>query len=117
MIFFDDTATTEIYTRSLHDALPISHDFGEAFRALRTALVASNTGESTRIVAITSAQPLEGKTTTAVNIALALAIGGAPGLVIDADMRRASLHKAPPLPNDKRLSHPLMGESGMGEVG
>src|SRR3712207_8814680 len=76
MIFFDDTATTEIYTRSLHDALPISHDFGEAFRALRTALVASNTGESTRIVAITSAQPLEGKTTTAVNIALALAIGG-----------------------------------------
>jgi succinoglycan biosynthesis transport protein ExoP len=95
---------------------PVPHDFGEAFRALRTALVASNTGESTRIVAITSAQPLEGKTTTAVNIALALAIGGARVLLIDADMRRPSLHKALRLPNDKGLSHLLVGESRMREV-
>ena len=95
---------------------PVPHDFGEAFRALRTALVASNTGASTRIVAITSAQPLEGKTTTAVNIALALAIGGARVLLIDADMRRPSLHKALRLPNDKGLSHLLVGESRMREV-
>jgi capsular exopolysaccharide synthesis family protein len=95
---------------------PVPHDFGEAFRALRTALVASNTGTSTRIVAITSAQPLEGKTTTAVNIALALAIGGARVLLIDADMRRPSLHKALRLPNDKGLSHLLVGESRMREV-
>jgi capsular exopolysaccharide synthesis family protein len=95
---------------------PVPHDFGEAFRALRTALVASNPGESTRIIAITSAQPLEGKTTTAVNIALALAIGGARVLLIDADMRRPSLHKALRLPNDKGLSHLLVGESRMREV-
>jgi polysaccharide biosynthesis transport protein len=95
---------------------PVPHDFGEAFRALRTALVASNPGESTRVVAITSAQPLEGKTTTAVNIALALAIGGARVLLIDADMRRPSLHKALRLPNDKGLSHLLVGESRMREV-
>jgi polysaccharide biosynthesis transport protein len=95
---------------------PVPHDFGEAFRALRTALVANNTGASTRIVAITSAQPLEGKTTTAVNIALALAIGGARVLLIDADMRRPSLHKALRLPNDKGLSHLLVGECRMREV-
>jgi capsular exopolysaccharide synthesis family protein len=95
---------------------PVPHDFGEAFRALRTALVASNTSESTRIVAITSAQPLEGKTTTAVNIALALAIGGARVLLIDADMRRPSLHKALRLPNDKGLSNLLIGDSRMREV-
>jgi len=95
---------------------PVPHDFGEAFRALRTALVASNPHEATRIVAITSAQPLEGKTTTAVNIALALAIGGARVLLIDADMRRPSLHKALRLPNDKGLSHLLVGESRMREV-
>ena len=95
---------------------PVPHDFGEAFRALRTALVASNTSASTRIVAITSAQPLEGKTTTAVNIALALAIGGARVLLIDADMRRPSLHKALRLPNDKGLSHLLVGDSRMREV-
>jgi succinoglycan biosynthesis transport protein ExoP len=95
---------------------PVPHDFGEAFRALRTALVASNAGESTRVVAVTSAQPLEGKTTTAVNIALALAIGGARVLLIDADMRRPSLHKALRLPNDKGLSHLLSGDSRMREV-
>ena len=95
---------------------PVPHDFGEAFRALRTALVASNPGEATRVVAITSAQPLEGKTTTAVNIALALAIGGARVLLIDADMRRPSLHKALRLPNDKGLSHLLVGETRMREV-
>jgi succinoglycan biosynthesis transport protein ExoP len=95
---------------------PVPHDFGEAFRALRTALVASNTGESTRVIAITSAQPLEGKTTTAVNMALALAIGGARVLLIDADMRRPSLHKALRLPNDTGLSHLLVGEARMREV-
>jgi capsular exopolysaccharide synthesis family protein len=95
---------------------PVPHDFGEAFRALRTALVAGNPGSATRVVAITSAQPLEGKTTTAVNIALALAIGGARVLLIDADMRRPSLHKALRLPNDKGLSNLLVGESRMREV-
>ncbi len=95
---------------------PVPHDFGEAFRALRTALVASNGSDATRLVAITSTQPLEGKTTTAVNVALALAIGGARVLLIDADMRRPSLHKAIRLPNDKGLSELLAGKWRMREV-
>jgi hypothetical protein len=45
-------------------------------------------GESTRTMLVTSAQPLEAKTTTACNIALALAYGGARVLLVDADMRR-----------------------------
>jgi polysaccharide biosynthesis transport protein len=95
---------------------PVPHDFGEAFRALRTALVASSDDTATRVIAITSAQPLEGKTTTAVNMALALAIGGARVLLIDADMRRPSLHKALRLPNDQGLSHLLVGEARMRDV-
>jgi succinoglycan biosynthesis transport protein ExoP len=95
---------------------PVSQDFGEAFRALRTALVANNEGETTRIVVITSAQPLEGKTTTAVNVALALAIGGARVLLVDADMRRPSIHKALRLPNERGLSHLLMGQAPLREV-
>ena len=94
----------------------VPHDFGEAFRALRTALVMSNSSASTRVVAITSSQPLEGKTTTAVNLALALAIGGSRVLLIDADMRRPSLHKALRMPNEKGLSDLLTGRARMREV-
>ena len=43
----------------------IPHDFGEAFRSLRTSLISRFPGEGTKIVVVTSAQPLEGKTTTA----------------------------------------------------
>src|SRR4030095_12043061 len=95
---------------------PVPHDFGEAFRALRTALVASSGTDATRLIAVTSTQPLEGKTTTAVNIALALAIGGARVLLIDADMRRPSLHKAMRLANDRGLAELLGGTAKMREV-
>ena len=95
---------------------PVPHDFGEAFRALRTALVASSGSDATHLIAITSTQPLEGKTTTAVNIALALAIGGARVLLIDADMRRPSLHRAMRLPNDRGLAELLSGKARMREV-
>ena len=95
---------------------PVPHDFGEAFRALRTGLVASSGTDATRLIAVTSTQPLEGKTTTAVNIALALAIGGARVLLIDADMRRPSLHKAMRLPNDRGLAELLSGKARMREV-
>ncbi|MDO8795100.1 MAG: polysaccharide biosynthesis tyrosine autokinase [Vicinamibacterales bacterium] len=95
---------------------PVPHDFGEAFRALRTALIMSSSERGTRIQVFTSAQPLEGKTTTAVNVALALAIGGARVLLIDADMRRPSLHKALRLPNDKGLSELLTGQARMRDV-
>ena len=95
---------------------PVPHDFGEAFRALRTALVASSGTDATRLIGVTSTQPLEGKTTTAVNIALALAIGGSRVLLIDADMRRPSLHKAMRLPNDRGLAELLAGKAKMREV-
>ena len=95
---------------------PVPHDFGEAFRALRTALVASSGTDATRLIAVTSTQPLEGKTTTAVNIALALSIGGARVLLMDADMRRPSLHKAMRLPNDRGLAELLGGKAKMREV-
>jgi len=90
---------------------PVPHDFGEAFRSLRTSLVFTSAGEQTRIVAVTSTQPLEGKTTTAANLALALALGGARVLVVDADMRRPGLHKSLGVQNTVGLSHLLQGQA------
>jgi capsular exopolysaccharide synthesis family protein len=95
---------------------PVPHDFGEAFRALRTAMVMSNGTEGPKTVAVTSAQPLEGKTTTACNLALALAVGGSRVLLVDADMRRPGVHKALRIGNDRGLSHLLVGQARVRDV-
>ncbi len=95
---------------------PVPHDFGEAYRAIRTSLAALLPGDLPRVIAVASSQPLEGKTTTAVNIAMALAIGGSRVLLIDADMRRPSVHKALRMTNDRGLSQLLAGQARMREV-
>jgi polysaccharide biosynthesis transport protein len=95
---------------------PVPHEFSEAFRALRTALVSQTEQDGPRLIGITSAQPLEGKTTTAINIAMALAVSGARVLLIDADMRRPNVHKTLRLNNDRGLSQLLAGQSRMREV-
>ena len=95
---------------------PVPHDFGEAYRSIRTSLAAQLPGTGARVVAVASSQPLEGKTTTAVNIAMALAVGGARVLLIDADMRRPSVHKALRMTNDRGLSQLLAGQARMREV-
>jgi len=94
----------------------VPHDFGEAFRSLRTSLVFTAGSSGTRIVAVTSTQPLEGKTTSACNLAMVLALGGARVLLIDADMRRPSLHKYLGMANTAGLSHVLVGQARIREA-
>src|SRR5262245_49597552 len=94
----------------------VPHDFGESFRALRTSLMSKYPGEGTKILVVTSAQPLEGKTTTAANIAMALAYGGSRVLLIDADMRRPGLHRPLRLTNERGLSQVLIGQARVRDV-
>jgi capsular exopolysaccharide synthesis family protein len=94
----------------------VPHDFGESFRALRTSLMSKYPAEGAKAVVVTSAQPLEGKTTTAANIALALAYGGARVLLVDADMRRPGLHRPLRLTNERGLSHVLTGQARVRDV-
>ena len=94
----------------------VPHDFGESFRSLRTSLLSKYPEDGTKILIVTSAQPLEGKTTTAANIAMALAYGGSRVLLIDADMRRPGLHRPLRLTNERGLSQVLTGQARVRDV-
>lgn len=101
-------------TPLLRDKAP--HDFGEAFRSLRTSLVFAYDGTEPRLIGVTSTQPLEGKTMTACNLGMVLALGGARVLLIDADMRRPGLHRSMGVGNNLGLSHVLTGQNRVREV-
>jgi capsular exopolysaccharide synthesis family protein len=83
----------------------------ESYRHLRTSLLLSSAGQPPKKIVVTSSQPSEGKTTTAVNTALMLAQTGAEVLIVDCDLRRPRLHTHFDAPNSKGLTSSLAGET------
>jgi polysaccharide biosynthesis transport protein len=83
----------------------------ESYRALRTSLLLSNIGAPPRIIMVTSALPQEGKTTTSINTAVVLAQKGVRVLLIDADLRRPSIHKTLGMGPHSGLSNVLTGST------
>lgn len=64
----------------------------EAYRNMRSALLLSSIDNPPCVILITSSFPAEGKTTTALNLAIVLAQRGERVLLVDADLRRGNLH-------------------------
>ena len=83
----------------------------ESYRALRTSLLLSNLGAPPKVIMVTSALPQEGKTTTSINCAIVLAQKGARVLLIDADLRRPSIHKKLGMGPQSGLSNVLTGST------
>jgi capsular exopolysaccharide synthesis family protein len=81
----------------------------EAYRALRTSLLLSAAERPPQVILITSAQPGEGKTATALNLAITLALKGSRVVILDTDLRRPGLAKALNAPNSKGISGILTG--------
>ena len=83
----------------------------EAYRALRTTILLSQPGSPPRTLLMASALPSEGKTTTCYGLGACFAILGTRVLVIDADLRRPTLHNKAGVQNSDGLSNLLTSNS------
>lgn len=88
----------------------------ESYRMLRTSILLSTAGAPPKTVLITSSQPGEGKTTTAVNTAISLSQLGSSVLLIDADLRRPAVHKAFKIPHDHGISNYLSSDTPLDDL-
>ncbi len=88
---------------------PMKMPFFESFRSLYTTLKLSNPDRPYKTIAISSVAPDAGKTTISFYLALAAASMGQRVLVVDADLRRPSLHRYGDLGNEIGLTN-LVGE-------
>lgn len=92
---------------SLSDLSPFS--VKEAYKLARTNILFSLADEGCKYIAITSAYPSEGKTTTAANIALSFVQMGKRILLIDGDMRKSQVQNIFCVDNQVGLSNVLGG--------
>jgi len=85
--------------------------FSEQYKGLRTALMLSTVGGPPQKVLVTSSFSGEGKTTTAVNLALVLAQSDKRVVLVDCDLRKPRLHKIFNLRNKHGVSTYLAGRN------
>ena len=81
----------------------------EAYRTLRTSLLLSHPGQPPRTIVVTSAIPEEGKSTTAINLAMIMAQGGSRVLLMECDLRRPSIGFKLSIPAAHGVSQILAG--------
>lgn len=82
----------------------------EAYRQLRTNVHFTSLGSELKTIVITSANPDEGKSTTAANLATVLAQAGDRVILVDTDLRRSSLRKAFDVGNSFGLTGLLLND-------
>lgn len=88
----------------------------EAYKNIRTSVAYLLSSEEKSSFTITSANAGEGKSTTAANLSVAFSQLGKTVLLVDADLRRATLHKKFKIENNKGLSDVLVGNASLDEA-
>ncbi|MBA3710372.1 MAG: polysaccharide biosynthesis tyrosine autokinase [Planctomycetes bacterium] len=90
------------------------HALAEAFRNLRASIrLARRQDAGCHCLMVTSSRPFEGKSTVAARLAVSLASTGAKVLLVDADLRKPTLHLQLGESGERGLSTALEGEKGV----
>ena len=100
-------------------AIPFDTDnssIAEAFRKLRTNLQFLTVDHPPRVIVVTSSSPSEGKSTTSINIALALAEAEHNVVLVDGDLRRPTVAKSLGVLGSVGVSTVLSGGAPLSEV-
>lgn len=104
------TTSNEFYSKTQNLGSPsVPFAVVEAYKTIRTNIRYAMSTTNNRSIIIASPSQGDGKTTTAVNIAIAFSQLGNRVLLIDADMRAPSVHRKVRIPNNKGLSGVLVG--------
>ena len=109
-------AAKSLQSRSLLPHSDVTPRVWEAYRALRTSILLSHSGQPPRTMLVTSSFAKEGKTTTVLNTGIVLAQTGARTLLIDLDMRKPNLAKRLGLGNEQGMSSFLSGNVDLSSI-
>ncbi|MCX6556936.1 MAG: polysaccharide biosynthesis tyrosine autokinase [Candidatus Aminicenantes bacterium] len=90
--------------------------FAEHYRNIRTSLLLSTPDQLPKVFVVTSALPQEGKTVTAINLAVAFTQLGKKVLILDCDLRRPRVHKIFRIKNTAGLTSFLVGRSPIEDI-
>lgn len=102
--------------RPLVDAASAHSQRAESFRQLRTNLQFAHVSHKSKTVLVTSSLPGEGKSTTATNLAIAIAESGQSVALIDADLRRPMVATYLGLESHAGLTTALVGQADVQDL-
>jgi non-specific protein-tyrosine kinase len=103
-------------SKKLNELISVSEPrspISEAYRTLRTNLDFASLDQALKTLVVTSAGVGEGKSTTLANLAVVSAQAGRTVILVDADLRRPTLHQVFGLDNETGLTTVMMDDAAL----